>query len=82
MKRSLLAMTVAIPAMLAGGSAALLTTTSTALAQLAQLTQRSVCCTQMKGRWETNPNTGQMQCNGVDTNRYNICVMQNATGRQ
>ena len=66
----------------AGGSGVLLATTSTALAQPAQLTQRSVCCTQMKGRWETNPNTGQMQCNGVDTNRYNICVMQNATGRQ
>jgi hypothetical protein len=69
-------------AALASGSGVLLTTTSTALAQPAQLTQRSVCCTQMKGRWETNPNTGQMQCNGVDTNRYNICVMQNATGRR
>jgi hypothetical protein len=63
----------------AGGSGVLLATTSTALAQL---TQRSACCTQMKGRWETNPSTGQMQCVGVDTARYNICVSQKATGQQ
>ena len=63
----------------AGGSGVLLATTS---AGLAQLTQRSACCTQLKGRWETHPSTGQMQCAGVDTARYNICVSQTATGQK
>jgi hypothetical protein len=74
--RSALLGLATLAASFVGGCGVLLTTTSTALAQ------PNVCCTQMKGRWETNPNTGQMQCTGVDRARYNRCVAQKATGQK
>ena len=47
----------------------------------AQSTPRSVCCTQMGGRWQAN-RLGEMRCFGVDTNAYYKCVEQRTFGKK
>jgi hypothetical protein len=76
MRNALFAGMVIAGALSIGGSDATLGVSTAA----AQSTPRSVCCTQLRGRWEANRRTGEMRCFGVNTSEYYKCVAQK-TGR-
>jgi len=71
MKIACVTIVVASGILLAGGASMLPATSSAAFAQS---TPRSVCCTQLNGRWEANRRTGEMRCFGVNTDQYYKCV--------